>query len=200
MNRSQNVWRKTAAVSFAITAVVALGGCASGSTGAPESISEEHGSDAHLTRAQLYPDIDALASDSAAIVVGTVTEQRVAADIDDATDFTISSFEVSETLKSNGSTEPGAVVDVRQIGSEEQAAPTDLLTPGSTYLLYLTPSGLEGELASQYYVTGANAGLYEAVGSENRSDASVDTGLQFVQVDGTEGEPLPNELSINDLK
>ena len=181
-----------------IAGVMTLSGCAAGFDASPTN-SEQHAEDAHLTRAQLYSDVDALTADSAAIVVGTVTEQRVAADIDDATDFTISSFEITKTLKSDGMTRPGAVVDVRQVGSEEQAPPTDLLTPGATYLLYLTASGLDGDLASHYYVTGANAGIYKALDDKQRSTSFEQGDLRFVQVEGTEGEPLPTELYLDEL-
>jgi len=201
MNNSRRTRKTLTAAGLTVAAALALAGCASGSSdgGVAES-TQESGDGAHLTRAQLYSDIDALASDSVAIAVGTVTSQRVATDIDDATAFTISSFEVTESVKSDGFTDAGKVVDVRQVGSPDGPAPTDLLTPGSTYLLYLTASGLDGELGSQYYVTGASAGLYEQATSAQSRSGTDNSSSRFVQVDATEGEDLPAEVDVNDLR
>lgn len=180
----------TQAVAIAMGAALLMSVTGCGSV----SGEEDHtaGSSAHGTRAQLYSGLDAMAADSSVVVVGVVGDQRVTADIDDVTDFTISSFEVSEVLKSDGVVDPGATIDVRQLGDE--VVPVELLSPGSVYLLYLTASGLEGELASHYYVTGANAGIYQAVAAQSRGGAAADD--EFVQVQPTEGEPLPEELSL----
>jgi hypothetical protein len=201
MNNSRRTKKTLTVAGVTLAATLALAGCASGSSndGAAAS-TQESGDGAHLTRAQLYSDIDELASDSVAIAVGTVTAQRVATDIDDATAFTISSFEVTESVKSDGFTDVGRTVDVRQVGSPEGSAPTDLLAPGNTYLLYLTASGLDGELSSQYYVTGASAGLYAQATSEQSRSGTDEPSSRFVQVDATDGENLPAEVNVDELR
>ena len=161
--------------------VVVLAGCSSTST--------NDGS--HTSRVELYDSVASMAEDSSAVVVGTVSGQRTVADIDQTTHFTLSTITVTSTPKSDGSVAEGSTVIVRQIGSVEQPAPTPLLEIGTTYLLYLTPSGLSGELASQFYITGGNAGLYQAKGSvDQQTEEQI-----FIQVEKEEGENLPSELT-----
>ena len=163
--------------------VTALTGCSS-------LISRSDG-DAHASRVKLYDSVASMAQDSSAVLVGTVSSQEVATDIDPTTHFTLSTITVTNTPKSDGSITEGSTVTVRQIGSAEQPAPTTLMEVGGTYLLYLTPSGLTGELASQFYITGANAGLYQATGDvEAQSVQQI-----FAQVEKQEGENLPRELT-----
>ena len=88
---------------------------------------------------------------------------------------------IDETVKTLKSTEPGSTVIVRQTGSSSQAPAVPLLKVGEQYLLYLTPSGLDGEQAEQFYVTGANAGIY----------AETSSGDEYRQVQRQEGEDLP---------
>lgn len=154
--------------------------------------SGEHAAGSHMTRVRLYASVGELASDSTAVVVGTVTDQHSAADIDGVTDFTLSTVQVSRVVA--GDVTQGGDVVVRQFGSAAQAAPTPLLEPGATYLLYLTASGLQGDLASQFYVTGGNAGLYRASGGSGKRALAGN----FKQVDAQEGEQLPAELSVAD--
>lgn len=85
-------------------------------------------------------------------------------DVENEGDFTLPTLTVVEAPKSDASHATGTSVVVRQIRSSATPGPADLLTPGKTYLLYLTPSGLSEDLASHFYVTGGAAGLYEAVG------------------------------------
>lgn len=52
-------------------------------------------------------------------------------------------------------------VEVRQLGTSSMSeVPAAILKQGSTYLLFLTPSMLSGDLAHQYHVTGGDAGIY----------------------------------------
>lgn len=183
--------RKTG-VSLLLVAVLPLGisGC---------SMNTEQGRDeggAHSSRVKLYPSVKSMADDSSAVVVGTVTEQRVAADIDETTEFTISTVEVSEVQKSKDSISRGDKLIVRQVGSQKQAAPGPLMAVGATYLLYLTPSGLEGELREHFYITGANAGLYQAASAERR--ASYASNDVFKQVEKQDGEDLPAEITLSE--
>lgn len=163
--------------------VTALTGCG--------SLNSSNDGDAHASRVKLYDSVASMAQDSSAVLIGTVSSQEVAADIDPATHFTLSTVTVTNTPKSDGSIAEGSTVTVRQIGSAEQPASTTLMEVGNTYLLYLTPSGLSGELASQFYITGANAGLYQATGDV----ATQSTQQIFTQVEKQEGENLPRELT-----
>lgn len=110
-----------------------------------------------------------------------------------ASHFTLSTLSVETVV--TGDIAPDSQVVVRQIGSKDQPPPAPLMEVDNTYLLYLTPSGLQGDLASQYYVTGGNAGLYVAEQTNSHSAASVPT---FVQVDAAEGEGLPSTITIDE--
>lgn len=68
------------------------------------------------------------------------------------------------------------------------------MTVGSTYLLYLTPSGLSGALAGQYYVTGGTAGLYTA-GSSGGAARSTSS---FSHIKSDEGDRLPADVTLAD--
>ncbi|MCW3491764.1 hypothetical protein [Microbacterium sp. SSM24] len=125
-----------------LAAACALSGCTGGSSG---------------SRHTLYDSIDALAADSSAIVVGEVARQRTEGET------TISSVVVgsaptnpqlgAEVDGGASAIESGDVVDVRQTTSP-------YLEVGGRYALFLTPTMLEGDAASQFYVTGAEAGIY----------------------------------------
>lgn len=183
-----NLWRT--GLSIVVAAMLlsaALSGCSMNTAG-------EDG-EAHSSRVKLYPSIESLAGDSAAVVVGTVREQRVAADIDKTTDFTLSTIEVSNVQKANEPVVPGEKLIVRQLGSQKQTAPGALMEVGTTYLLYLTPSGLDGELGTQFYITGANAGLYQAAEAQRRTNyAPSDV---FKQVEKQDGESLPEQVTLS---
>jgi len=58
------------------------------------------------------------------------------------------------------------------------------LVRGGQYALFLTPTMLSGEAASQYYVTGAEAGIY------------VRDGDVFRRVATDSGDTLPDTLDI----
>ena len=158
------------ALALVIVATVpaALTGCASASSSG--------------SRAVLYDSIDALAADSSAIVVGTVSEQQTDGDT------TISSIEVENAptnpqLGANVEDETETVVAVGDVVVVRQdSAP--MLTPGDQYMLFLTPSMLEGDAASQYFITGAEAGLY------------VRDGEEFRRVVGDSGDELPETISV----
>ena len=140
----------SALVSLSLSLSVALTGCVSSSSG---------------SRAALYESLDDLARDSTAIVVGTVTGERQ----DD--DAIIATVQIAHTptnpqlgAEVDADGPPfvvGDVVDVRQMGdSESSSGGAPLLQAGQEYLLFLTPTMLAGDAADQYYVTGAEAGLY----------------------------------------
>ena len=154
---------------LALVTVAALTACANASSG---------------SRAELYETIDELAADSSVIVGGTVTGQFR----DGST--TVSTVEVAHApanpqLGANvdgdhAAVEVGDVVEVR-----EDAAP--LLAQGDEYLLFLTPTMLPDEAASQFFVTGAVAGIYRRDGDEFRRVAldSGDTLPETITVAGS---------------
>lgn len=136
------------------------------------------------SRARLYASLDELALDSDAIVTGTVVSQEVVRDILPTHDFTLSQVEISSITKGTQIVNH-EVITVRQHGSASQTPPAPLMEVGSDYLLFLVQSGLSGDLAAHFYVTGANAGLYR-----NNTD-----GTGFVQMAASEGENLPMTIS-----
>lgn len=152
-------------------------------------------SGSHGSRVEFYNSVEALTADSSVVVVGTVVEQRSVTDIDPETPFTISTIEVVSSEKGDGAASP---LEVRQLGSSEESGPAPLLESGETYLLFLTPSGLDGDLASQFYVTGGNAGIYVAPQSAARSTEGA-TATTFEQVEAEEGDELPAQLNPGEL-
>ncbi|KUF08541.1 hypothetical protein [Leucobacter sp. G161] len=157
-------------------------------------------------REQMYASAIEMREDSDLVAVGTVTQIREAQDIEGSdTIITISDVDLKGVMKEDVKVDSkmGDVIEVRQFGSKESgsaAPPVTLLEPGKTYLLFLTSSGLGGELASQYYVTGASAGLYEPRQDVARSGQPDLLSMEFKQVDPTEEEPalitvVPKDIS-----
>lgn len=144
-----------------------------------------------MTRVQLYASVEELASDSVLVVVGSVISERTVADIDD-TPFTIATVEIAEVIKGQ---DLGKTVEVRQLGGEGLEPPVALLEVGGQYLLYLTASGLSAPLDTQYYVTGANAGIYASDEKETERGSTV-----FTQVDREPGEALPELITLTEAK
>jgi hypothetical protein len=110
------------------------------------------------SRAVLYDSIEGLASDSTAIVIGTVSDQRTDGDA------TVSSIEVlsAPTSPQLGATapeaEPVSVGDTVAVRQDPSSRP--LLDPGKEYMLWLTPTMLDGDAANEFFITGSNAGIY----------------------------------------
>ena len=174
MPATQARTRMTTACSFAvgIAAISILAGCSQSSSG---------------SRHTLYDSVESLAADSSSIVVGTVSAQSTEADV------TISSVEVT-----NAPTNPqlganladrvapvavGETIEVRQMNAP-------VLKLSEEYLLFLTPTMLPGEPATQYFVTGAVAGLYVREGDEFRRvvpDSGDDLPDTIAAVAGTSG-------------
>jgi hypothetical protein len=121
-----------------------------------------------------------------------VVDQSAATDIDDISELTLSTFEISTVIA--GPTDvAGQQIVVRQHGSAEQLPPAPLLEREGAYLLYLTASGLHGELEEHYYITSANAGMYQAIGDLARTATGT-----FTQVAPEEGENRPEQLTPAD--
>lgn len=147
------------------------------------------------SRVRLYDSLAEMADDSDKVAVVRVRRQWTAADITPETDFTLSEVEAVLSRSRDG---VGDRLVVRQFGSSNQPAPVPLLKVGRAYLLFLTSSGLEGELASHYYVTGSNAGIFVSRDASLRSTAELKK-AQFHQVLPTPGERIPQEISWADV-
>lgn len=172
-----------------LAVVMPLLGCSSGSAN-ETSTSSPDGSDESV--AQVYESLSEISTGSDVVVIGAVTGQNVVRDITETDDFTISEFTVTDVIK--GDVAEGDTLEVRQIGSSGEGTDSEnaaMLTEGQTYLLYLVHSGLDGDLASQYYVTGASAGIYIA----DDADSTV-----FDHVaDDADGD-MPDEVSLTEAE
>jgi len=122
-----------------------------------------------------------MAGDSALVIIGTVVSDSVVTDVDPVTEFTLATIRIGDVVKARSPFVQGSKVVVRQVGSASQITEVPLMKVGRQYLLYLTPSGLPGERATQFYVTGANAGVYAQSGDPS----------SFKQVQRRDGEDLP---------
>jgi len=163
--RSRSRRMPALAVAVCIAVVGVLSGCSQSSSG---------------SRHSLYESIAALAADSSSIVIGTVMAQSMQ---DGAT---VSSVEVTNApanpqlganLAEDVDPAPvGATVEVRQ-----DAPP--FLEAQEQYLLFLTPTGLSGSQATQFFITGSVAGLY------------VRDGQEFRRVVDDSGDTLPDTIA-----
>lgn len=180
--RIKNLWPVAGVIALATS--YALTACSSG----PES----SGSDG--SRVKFYSSVSDLAADSTIVITGTVEEQHTATDLDPVASFTMSTVTVVAAPK-GASLAPEAAIEVRQLGSVKQVgpAPVPLLTVGTAYLLYLTASGLSGALASQYYVTGSDAGLCEAPSPAIAANGRT----SFTQMKPDRGDRFPPAITLN---
>ena len=178
-----------------------VGACGSGST-PTQTGGSTTASENGTSRAKMYDSVKAITDDSDLVVVGTVADQKVVQDIDDETDFTLSTVKVITTKKGDAGDE---TVVVRQTGSTKNQTAGAMMETGSTYLLFLVHSGLAGDLASQYYVTGADAGIYLApatakakaqTGTATEQDISGET---FNRVNSDSGDNLPATLTVDEV-
>lgn len=81
------------------------------------------------------------------------------------------------------------------MGTASMETPAPILTSGGRYLLFLIPSMLEGGAASQFYITGGSAGVFDAPADlASRGDDAV-----FIHGTYEEGDTLPETLTARDL-
>lgn len=162
----------------------------------------------HGSRTELYKSVEGIAADSSIAAVVEVRSQEVlkpASERDFA--FTLSSVTVVSTLTPKGlanelastvQTDPlsdGSEIVVRQMGTADIETPAPILKTGEQYLLFLVPSMLEGEAASQFWVTGGSAGVYEVAGDDFARGSDV----SFTHGPFEEGDTLPPTLTVDDL-
>lgn len=168
----------------AASAMLAMTGCST-----PDPVAE-----GDYSRVTFYDSVEELKADSDAVVVGRVVDQEVADDIEEGFHFTLSHVEVMEADAESGLA-AGDTIVVRQVGGEDTPPMTDLLGREDTYLLFLTLTGLDGKLATQYYPTGVVAGIYVAPGVSSGKSASA----TFTQFERDELDNLPSEISAQDV-
>jgi len=174
MKRRRFIGAGTALV-LGLALVVGLPGCSNGGT--------------EGSRAKLYYSVSELAQDSSVIVIGTARGHWVTADLANAPDldFTLTNVTVEQVVKSDIVLAANDLLIVRQVPEGGSGSPP-ILTTGQRYLLYLSHSGLAGDQASQFYITGASAGIYVA--------ASPDAPA-FTRVVPDSGDTLPDSVSID---
>jgi len=124
------------------------------------------------SRHELYDSLDGLVAASEVIVTGTVTQQV-------GSGTTISTVEVGEALLPSGF--GTATITVRELGPP-------VLAVGDEYLLFLVPTELQGVPADEYFVTGAQAGIY-------RSDDDA-----WVRALTDTGDTLPERITLDDVR
>ena len=162
------------------------------------------GSHTHGSRHTHYDSLAALAADSVEIVTGTVVAQREVTDLGPTAPATVSTVRVTAVPKAAGGVAVGGTVDVRQIGTAAEPGPAAMMQAGSTYLLYLRPSRLPGEAASQSFVTGGSAGLFAAP-DPTRPEAQTDSDAAggssqpgtFLRLDDEAGDTLPERVTAD---
>lgn len=135
------------------------------------------------SRHALYDSNDAMVLDSTDIVVGTVQGESVDGDATVAT-VVVENTPGNPSLGSNVDADAGTI----QVGDEIEVRQQidEKLRTGTQYLLYLTPTMLPGDAADQYYITGAEAGMY------------VRDGDVFRRVITDTGDTLSETISISE--
>ncbi len=200
MKKHTRLVKPILAMVAALSIALGVGACGSGTTA--QTSGNATTSKDENSRVKMYDSVKAITDDSDLVVVGTVADQKVVQDIDDETDFTLSTVKVITTKKGDAGDE---TVVVRQTGSTENQTAGAMMKTGSTYLLFLVHSGLAGDLASQYYVTGADAGIYLAsatakakaqTGTTTEQDISGET---FNRVNSDSGDNLPATLTVDEV-
>lgn len=141
------------------------------------------------TRTTMYSSLDSLSKDSDLIVEGTVGEQKTAHDLSDTVPFTIATVTVNGIYK--GEDTDAKQIEVRQTGTADEAP----LHNGTTYILFLTRSGLQGDKAGQYYITGVTAGVYRKGAAMARSGME----SSYRRVDSGTGDNLPERIRLSDI-
>jgi len=190
-------FRRVSAAGVLALTIVSAASCSYGSSSAPAGLSGSTAG-ADLSRTKLYDGVAALAKDSSEIVTVSVTDRSSVADIEPTTKFTLSTATVTSVVKSVRGLAPGASIIVRQTGSPGESGAAPFLEEGRQYLLFLTPSGLERSRGDQYYVTGAEAGLYEAAEQRGAAQGS-EHGATYVQMQRDEDDDLPATLSPDQI-
>ncbi|MFK0242212.1 hypothetical protein ACIQTX_15270 [Microbacterium sp. NPDC090281] len=182
--------RLPASLVVLFSASLALAACAN-------STSSIHGS-----RHTLYTGVTELAADSEAVVDVIVESQEI---VQEDTPYTLSTVTIITPLQPKGlaanqlgpaTVAPTERLVIRQLGSsEEEEVSAPLLEVGGRYLLFITSTKMEGDAASQFYITDVSAGIYSTENSSNARGGEV----SYVQVDADSGDTLPSTLTATEL-
>ena len=180
-------------LSFAVVFCSACSGSLeeSGSQGGEETEEETLATGNAISRVKPYGSLEEISADSDLVVLGTVESQECVYDIDDVTAFVVAEVQIAEVI--DGEAEEGATIEVRQTATLEES----MLEDGETYLFYLVESGLDGDLADQYYVTGSTAGIYISVDDLARS--ADDSAGFYERVDLDSGDDLPETVKAEEV-
>ena len=144
-----------------------------------------------VDRVQSFQNIGELIDSSNLVVTGTVVKEEIVTDAVKDAPVLESTFEIKTVLA--GAVPGGkSTVVVRMYTSTSNQDKSNVLKVGSDYMLFLTDSGLKGDLASQYYVTGYEAGAYVA-------DSTTDGVTTYKRLIKTEGDVLPATLTEADV-
>ena len=143
-----------------------------------------------ISRPYLYSSENDIAADCDTILIGQVISQNEEYDVDELIPDTKATVVVADTKK--GRAAYGDTVIVRQTGPLSLS----ILENDKTYLFYLNDFKDESE-QREYYITGVTAGVFE-LSTSPTSRAGSDNG-QFVRVDETSGDDLPQILSEEEI-
>lgn len=201
MSRSRRPW-------VAVVAFVALSGCAApaggpaattpAGTAAPAPAEDSAPGQADVLRRE-YTDFPALVAAADAVVIGTARSARVrtvtgasrGGESPPTLEETYTRVQVEQVLAGDAP----AAVEVSQFGSAA-AGPTErgipLLTPGRSYLLFLTKGPLDN-----YEATGGRA-IYERDGAQFRRITEVDAPTP--QADGRTPAPIPDVIPADQVR
>lgn len=206
MNTSTNIKKLIAifAICFTIAclAIAMLNGPfameannASTKTDSPTATSGEI-TKSEISRVSLYSSLEELSKDSDVVLTGVVKNQKCVKDIDDSTSFVLATVSISSIEKGQPVDEQTVVV--RQTADEDQS----ILEDGQTYLFYLVESELDGDLADQYYITGATAGVYkqEQTSGNKAPSANGKANFKYDRVDADSGDSLPETVSSSEVE
>lgn len=132
------------------------------------------------SRSRLYSSLEELAADSPVVVVAAGDER----DVDARMSRTSTASTVVDVVR--GDVEVGNQLIVWQMGTPEAPGPSPLLSARSRYLLFVTPTGLDGAAPNEYWVVGGTAGLWS------------DAGGSYVRV-ADEGDALPSTITLDEV-
>jgi hypothetical protein len=152
------------------------------------------------SRVKLYTSLKGLAADSSLVAQIAITDQDEHVATDSSSAYTSSVATIEATFRPTGlpasssldtAYGPGSEIVVRQLTLKGTVAEGGgpALVNGGKYLVFLVPSGVPSAGINEFYITGGTAGLFTVM----------DEGRTFAWR-GSEGDSLPAELAIGDLK
>ncbi|MGH3689582.1 MAG: hypothetical protein ACRDT7_05450 [Microbacterium sp.] len=194
----RNVKRRTTALVALVSLSLTMVACSTTTTTTTTTTATSIDGSRHT----LYSEVSALSADSEAIVDVVVESQDV---VQEEIPYTLSTVTVIAPLHPKGlainkdvsaEVSPEEQIVIRQMGSvDEEKVPAPLLEVGNRYLLFITSTKLEGDAASQFYITGVSAGIYQTESSTDARGGDV----TYAHVDQDSGDNLPPTLTAADL-